>query len=177
MSKIGKHPVQLPEGVSAEIKEDSIVVKGKLGELKTHIPAGISVTLEDGHLVVKPIHETKEAEAFWGTVRANLANMVKGVSVGFTKKLELIGVGYRAQVQGQKLVLTLGFSHDITYELPAGVKAECADQIKLTLSSADKQLLGQVASEIRSYRKPEPYKGKGIKYAGEYILRKEGKKK
>ena len=177
MSKIGKHPVQLPEGVSAEVKQDSIVVKGKLGELTTHIPAGIQVTLEENHLVVKPIHETKEAEAFWGTVRANLANMVKGVSVGFTKQMELIGVGYRAQVQGQKLVLTLGFSHDITYQLPEGVKAECADQTKLTLSSADKQLLGQVAAEIRSYRKPEPYKGKGIKYAGEQILRKEGKKK
>ena len=177
MSKIGKHPVQLPEGVSAEVGQDAIVVKGKLGELKTHIPAGIQVTLEDGHLVVKPLQETKEAEAFWGTVRANLANMVKGVSVGFTKKLELIGVGYRVQVQGQKLVLTLGFSHDINYQLPAGVKAECVDQTKLILSCADKQLLGQVAAEIRSYRKPEPYKGKGIKYADEQILRKEGKKK
>lgn len=177
MSKIGKHPVQLPEGVSAEVKQDEIIVKGKMGELKTHIPAGIQVTLDNGHLVVKPIHETKEAEAFWGTVRANLANMVKGVSIGFSTKLELNGVGYRAQVQGQKLVLTLGFSHDINYQLPAGVKAECTDQTKLTLSSADKQLLGQVAAEIRSYRKPEPYKGKGIKYAGEQILRKEGKKK
>ena len=177
MSKIGKHPVQLPEGVSAEVKENEVVVKGKMGELKTHIPAGIQVTLDNNHLVVKPIHETKEAEAFWGTMRANLANMVKGVSAGFSTKLELVGVGYRAQVQGQKLVLTLGFSHDITYQLPVGVKAECADQTKLTLSSANKQLLGQVAAEIRSYRRPEPYKGKGIKYAGEHILRKEGKKK
>ena len=177
MSKIGKHPVQLPEGVSAEVKQNEVIVKGKMGELKTHIPAGISVTLENNELVVKPIHETKEAEAFWGTVRANLANMVKGVSAGFSTKLELIGVGYRAQVQGQKLVLTLGFSHDINYQLPVGVKAECKDQTKLTLTGADKQLLGQVAAEIRSYRKPEPYKGKGIKYAGEQILRKEGKKK
>ena len=153
MSKIGKHPVQLPEGVSAEIKQDSIVVKGKMGELKTHIPTGIQVTLDNNHLVVKPIRETKEAEAFWGTVRANLANMVKGVSVGFSTKLELIGVGYRAQVQGQKLVLTLGFSHDINYQLPAGVKAECADQTKLTLSSADKQLLGQKSGRIFSFHK------------------------
>ena len=177
MSKIGKHPVVVPAGVTATLTEEDVTINGKLGTLKTHIPAGVSVELKDGQLTVKPLHDTKQSHAAWGTMRANLANMIKGVSEGFSRKMELIGVGYRAQVMGQKLKLTLGFSHDIDYELPQGVKAVVTDQTKLELTGADKQLLGQVAAEIRSYRKPEPYKGKGVKYAEETILRKEGKKK
>ena len=177
MSRVGKHPVKLVDGVSATVTDNEITIKGKLGELKTHIPAGVSVELKDGQLTVKPLHDTKQSHAAWGTMRANLANMIKGVSEGFSRKMELIGVGYRAQVMGQKLKLTLGYSHDIDYELPQGVKAVVTDQTKLELTGADKQLLGQVAAEIRSYRKPEPYKGKGVKYAEETILRKEGKKK
>ena len=177
MSKVGKHPVVVPAGVTATLSDDEITINGKLGTLKTHILSGVSVESSEGLLIVKPLHDTKQAHAAWGTMRANLANMIKGVTEGFSRKMELIGVGYRAQVSGQKLKLTLGFSHDINYELPAGVKAVVTDQTKLELTSADKQLLGQVAAEIRSYRKPEPYKGKGVKYAEETILRKEGKKK
>ncbi len=175
MSRIGKHPVKMPAGVTAVIGAEEITVKGKLGELKTHIPHGVIVKQEGDELIVRPAGG--EHRALWGTVRANIHNLVKGVSEGFTKKLELIGVGYRAQVQGQNLKLTLGFSHDIDYQLPAGVKAACPVQTTIELSSADKQLLGQVASEIRSYRAPEPYKGKGVKYDTETVLRKEGKKK
>ncbi|MBE6446455.1 MAG: 50S ribosomal protein L6 [Alphaproteobacteria bacterium] len=177
MSKIGKHPVVVPAGVTATLSDDEITINGKLGTLKTHILSGVSVESSEGLLTVKPLHDTKQSHAAWGTMRANIANMIKGVTEGFSRKMELIGVGYRAQVSGQKLKLTLGFSHDINYELPAGVKAVVTDQTKLELTSADKQLVGQVAAEIRSYRKPEPYKGKGIKYAEETILRKEGKKK
>lgn len=177
MSKIGKHPVVVPAGVTATLSDDEITINGKLGTLKTHILSGVSVESSEGLLTVKPLHDTKQSQAAWGTMRANIANMIKGVTEGFSRKMELIGVGYRAQVSGQKLKLTLGFSHDINYELPAGVKAVVTDQTKLELTSADKQLVGQVAAEIRSYRKPEPYKGKGVKYAEETILRKEGKKK
>lgn len=177
MSKIGKHPIQIPTDVTVTLTEEEVVVKGKLGTLKEHIPAGVKVELKDGLFTVQPLHDTKESHAAWGTMRANMANMVKGVTEGFSRKLELIGVGYRAQVMGQKLKLTLGFSHDIDYTLPEGVKAVVTDQTKLELTGSDKQLLGQVAAEIRSYRKPEPYKGKGVKYVEETILRKEGKKK
>ena len=177
MSKVGKHPVVVPAGVTATLSDNEVTINGKLGTLKTHILSGVSVESAEGLLMVKPLNDTKQAHAAWGTMRANLANMIKGVSEGFTRKMELIGVGYRAQVSGQKLKLTLGFSHDINYELPEGVKAVVTDQTKLELTSADKQLVGQVAAEIRSYRKPEPYKGKGVKYAEETILRKEGKKK
>ena len=177
MSRIGKHPVKLVDGVSANITDNEIVVKGKLGELKTHIPAGVFVTMENGEIIVKPLHNGKESRALWGTERQNIENLMKGVTEGFKKDLELIGVGYRAQVSGQKLKLVLGYSHDIDYDLPEGVKAVVTDQTKLTLSGMDKQLVGQVAAEIRSYRAPEPYKGKGVKYADETILRKDGKKK
>ena len=177
MSRIGKHPVKMPAGVSAVITAEEITVKGKLGELKTHIPHGVSVKQEADAIVVSPMSEDTAHRALWGTVRANINNLVKGVSEGFTKKLELVGVGYRAQVQGQVLKLTLGYSHDIDYKLPAGIKAACPVQTTIELSSCDKQLLGQVASEIRAYRSPEPYKGKGVKYDTETVLRKEGKKK
>ncbi len=177
MSRIGKHPVKMPAGVTATITADEIIIKGKLGELKNHLPHGVTVTQENDEIVVRPASDSAAHRALWGTVRANVNNMVKGVSEGFTKKLELIGVGYRAQVQGAILKLTLGFSHDIDYKLPQGVKAATPAPTTIELSSADKQLLGQVASEIRSYRAPEPYKGKGVKYETETVLRKVGKKK
>ncbi len=177
MSRIGKHPVKMAEGVSATITADEIIIKGKLGELKTHIPHGVVVTVENNEVIVRPQLNDQMHRALWGTVRANVYNMVKGVSEGFTRKLELIGVGYKAQVQGQTLKLSLGYSHDIDYVLPAGVKAVCAAPTSIELSSIDKQLVGQVASEIRSYRSPEPYKGKGVKYVEETVLRKVGKKK
>jgi large subunit ribosomal protein L6 len=177
MSRIGKHPVNLPAGVTATISETEIVVKGKLGELKTHIPQGVTVTQEEGAVVVRPNSDSKTHRMLWGTVRANVNNMVIGVSEGFKKKLELIGVGYKAQAQGQKIKLSLGYSHDIDYELPQGVQGVTPQPTVIELSSCDKQKLGQVASEIRSYRSPEPYKGKGVKYENETILRKVGKKK
>lgn len=177
MSRIGKHPVKMPAGVTATITSDEIVIKGKLGELKHHMPHGVTVTQKNDEIVVRPMSDDDAHRALWGTVRANVNNMVKGVTEGFTKKLELIGVGYRAQVQGQILKLTLGFSHDIDYKLPQGVKAVTPAPTTIELSSIDKQLLGQVASEIRSYRAPEPYKGKGVKYETETVLRKVGKKK
>ena len=177
MSRIGKHPVKLPAGVTASISETEIVVKGKLGELKTHIPHGVSVKQENDEIVVRPVSDDKEHRMLWGTVRANVHNMVVGVSEGFKKKLELIGVGYKAQAQGQKVKLSLGYSHDIDYTLPQGVQCATPQPTIIELTSADKQLLGQVASEIRSYRSPEPYKGKGVKYETETVLRKVGKKK
>lgn len=177
MSRIGKHPVKMPEGVTATISAEEIVIKGKLGELKTHIPYGVTVKQENNEVIVAPISQNKEHRMLWGTVRANINNMVKGVSEGFTRKLELIGVGYKAQAQGQVLKLSLGFSHDINYQIPAGVKVATPQPTAIELSGIDKQLLGQVASEIRSYRSPEPYKGKGVKYEEETVLRKVGKKK
>lgn len=177
MSRIGKHPVKVPAGVSVVINTEDIVVKGKLGELKTHLPYGVTVTQENDEIVVRPMSDSREHRALWGTVRANLQNMVKGVTDGFTRKLELVGVGYKAAAQGQVLKLSLGYSHDIDYHLPDGVKAATPQPTVIELSGIDKQTLGQAASEIRSYRSPEPYKGKGIKYENETILRKVGKKK
>ncbi|MGN1062950.1 MAG: 50S ribosomal protein L6 [Alphaproteobacteria bacterium] len=177
MSRIGKHPVKMPAGVSATITADEIVVKGKLGELKTHIPHGVTVKQENDEVIVTPVSQDKEHRMLWGTVRANINNMVKGVSEGYTRKLELIGVGYKAQAQGQVLKLSLGYSHDINYNIPAGIKVATPQPTSIELSGIDKQLLGQVASEIRSYRSPEPYKGKGVKYEEETVLRKVGKKK
>lgn len=177
MSRIGKHPVKMPAGVTAAISADEIIVKGKLGELKAHLPHGVSVTQENDEIVVRPLSEDKEHRMQWGTVRANIHNMVVGVSEGFKRKLELIGVGYKAQVQGDKVKLSLGYSHDIEYALPKGIQCATPQPTIIELSGTDKQLLGQVASEIRSYRSPEPYKGKGVKYDNETVLRKVGKKK
>lgn len=177
MSRIGKHPVKMPAGVTATISADEIVIKGKLGELRTHLPHGVSVTQENDEIVVRPLSDEKTHRMLWGTVRANINNMVTGVSEGFKRKLELIGVGYKAQMQGNKIKLSLGYSHDIDYELPKGIQCATPQPTIIELSGADKQLLGQVASEIRSYRSPEPYKGKGVKYEEETVLRKVGKKK
>ena len=137
----------------------------------------VSVALDGNNVVVTPKNETKEARILWGTTRANINSLVKGVSEGFTKELELIGVGYKARVEGTKLVMSLGFSHDVVIETPKGLKITCASPTQISIFGADKQLVGQTASEIREWRKPEPYKGKGIRYVGEYVRRKEGKKK
>ena len=177
MSRIGKHPVQIPAGTTVAKENDVLTVKGKLGELKIQIPEGVSVDVNAEEVVVKPLSESSQSRMRWGTMRARINNMVLGVSQGFTRKLELIGVGYKAQVQGKELKLSLGYSHDINYKLLEGVTAACPTPTAIELSGFDKQLLGQVASEIRSFRAPEPYKGKGVKYVEETINRKVGKKK
>ncbi|UOB16400.1 50S ribosomal protein L6 [Abyssalbus ytuae] len=178
MSRIGNSPIAIPEGVTADIKEGEVTIKGKLGVLTQEI-SGVSVKVEDGNILVERPSDSKEHKAKHGLYRALLNNMVEGVSKGFTKELELVGVGYRASNQGQKLDLAIGFSHNIVFELPSEVKVETVSEkgknpiVKLT--SHDKQLVGQVAAKIRSFRKPEPYKGKGIKFVGEQIRRKAGK--
>jgi large subunit ribosomal protein L6 len=178
MSRVGKYPVIVPDGVNVTVNNGNVSVKGKNGELSCHYDADhVSVELKEGKVVVSPKAETKEARALWGTTRANINTLVKGVHDGFTKELELVGVGYKARVEGSKLIMSLGFSHDVTIETPKGLKITCASPTQISIFGADKQLVGQTASEIRSWRKPEPYKGKGIKYVGEYIRRKEGKKK
>ena len=178
MSRIGKAPIKIPSGVTVTINGGIVTVKGKLGELTQEVK-DIAVRQEDGQLVLEPTAQTKDQNAKHGLYRALLNNMVIGISVGFTKELELVGVGYRASNQGQKLDLALGFSHNIVLELPQEVKLETVNEkgknpiIKLT--SHDKQLVGQVAAKIRSFRKPEPYKGKGVKFVGEVLRRKAGK--
>ena len=177
MSRVGKHPVAVPSGVTVEIADRILKAKGKLGELSLKLSDEVEAKLEDGKVVVTPRSDTKRARTLWGTTRALVNNMVGGVSKGFTKTLEINGVGYRAQVQGKNLQLQLGFSHDVIYPIPAGVTIKCDKPTQITVSGADRQRVGQVAAEIRAFRKPEPYKGKGIKYDNERILRKEGKKK
>jgi large subunit ribosomal protein L6 len=177
MSRIGQSPVNLPDGVTVEIAGTIVSAKGKLGELSVTLTDDVVVKQEDNQIVVSPVGESKRAQQMWGTARAVINNIVTGVSQGYSKKLEINGTGYRAALQGKNLQLQLGFSHDVIFEVPDGIKIVCADQTHIEISGADKQKVGQVAAEIRSYRPPEPYKGKGVKYADEYILRKEGKKK
>lgn len=177
MSRVGKNPIQLVQGVTATLADGVMTVKGKLGELSCPISDKVEVTIADNKIVVKPRSLSKENRTIWGTTRANINNMVKGVSEGFVRKMELIGVGYKAQVAGKGLKLSLGFSHEINYEAPAGIKFACPDQTQIEISGIDKRLVGAVAAQLRAYRAPEPYKGKGVKYAEETILRKEGKKK
>ena len=176
MSRIGKNPVAVPSGVTVTLNKEHLTVKGPKGELSLIIPNGVKVSHADNQLVVEPTSDSKESRALWGTIRARINNMVVGVTQEFTKNLELVGVGYRAAVQGQNLQLQLGFSHDILYPIPAGIKVVCEKQTSIAITGVDKQVVGQIAANIRSYRPPEPYKGKGVKYAGEVILRKEGKK-
>lgn len=176
MSRIGKNPVIVPAGVEVSLG-DEIVVKGPLGTLKTAQSPAVNVVFENGQLKVSTVNDEKFSNAMWGTMRANLQNMVTGVSKGFEKRLTLVGVGYRAQVQGTTLNLSLGFSHPVVYPLPDGVKAECPTQTEIVIKGVDKQKIGQVASEIRAFRKPEPYKGKGVRYADEVVIIKETKKK
>jgi large subunit ribosomal protein L6 len=177
MSRVGKNPVAIPKGVTVEIANRVVKTKGKLGELSLSTGDQVDVSLEDGQVLVKPANDSKQARIMWGTVRAIVRNMVVGVSEGYTKQLEINGVGYRAAVQGKVLQLQLGFSHDINYPIPADIAIKCEKPTSITISGANKQRVGQVAAEIRAFRKPEPYKGKGIKYASETIRRKEGKKK
>lgn len=177
MSRIADKPVTVPAGVEAVVKGDGVRVSGAKGALELKVPAAVKVARKDGALRVKASSDAGGAKALAGTVRSLLHNMVQGVSVGFEKKLELQGVGYRASAKGGGLTLQLGFSHPIEYRLPAGVAAATPSQTEIVISGADKQLVGQVGAEIRSFRPPEPYKGKGVRYAGEQVRRKEAKKK
>jgi large subunit ribosomal protein L6 len=177
MSRIGKKPVVIPSGVSADIKDGVLSVKGPKGTLTLTLRDEISYTVDDGSILVKPANDTKEARAFWGMQRTLVSNLVEGVTQGFTKTLEITGVGYRANAQGRKLKLQLGYSHDVDIDVPEGIEIKTPDNTTVEISGTDKQKVGQIAAEIRRWRKPEPYKGKGIKYRGEFIFRKEGKKK
>ena len=177
MSRIGKIPVTVPAGVDVTISGQDVTVKGPKGTLSMPLVEDISYTLEDGAISVMPANESKRARAFWGMQRTMVSNLVVGVSDGFTKVLEITGVGYRASVQGSNLKLQLGYSHDVDFPIPEGIAIKTPDQTTVEITGADRQQVGQVAAEIRRWRKPEPYKGKGIKYRGEFIFRKEGKKK
>ena len=177
MSRIGKKPVSIPSGVTASIDGGELSVKGPKGTLSLKLREEISYTLEDGGISVQPANGTKQARAFWGMQRTLVQNLVTGVSDGFTKVLEITGVGYRAAAQGKKLNMKLGYSHDVDIEIPQDLEVKTPDATTVEISGIDRQKVGQVAAEIRRWRKPEPYKGKGIKYRGEYIFRKEGKKK
>lgn len=177
MSRIGKYPVDVPSGVTINVSGKQISAKGKLGELSHVLVDEVLAELKDNKIVLTPRDESKRARMMWGMSRAVIANLVKGVSAGFTKNLEIEGVGYRAAVQGKDLVLQLGFSHEIRYPIPKGITVACEKPTLVSISGADIQAVGQMAAEIREYRPPEPYKGKGVRYAGEYIRRKEGKKK
>lgn len=177
MSRIANAPVKLPSGVEVTLDGQSVKVKGSKGELEWNVHELVSLKQEDAQLTFSANDDSKHAVALAGTTRALLNNMVTGVTDGWEKKLTIIGVGYRAQAQGQKLNLTLGFSHPVVYEVPEGVKVETPSNTEIVVTGIDKQKVGQVAAEIRAYRKPEPYKGKGVRYADEYVLRKQAKKK
>ena len=177
MSRIGSSAITIPADVTLSNDGGVIVVKGKNGELSTSLHSEVELSVSDNVATLKPARDTRQAKALWGTMRSNLNNMVVGVTEGFTRKLEIDGVGYRAAMQGNKLVLSLGFSHPVEMEVPVGLKVAVENNTSVTITGADKQLLGQFASEVRAKRPPEPFKGKGVKYADEYIVRKEGKKK
>ena len=177
MSRIGKHPVAIPAGVDVKIEGLEVRAKGKLGQLAVQMVEDVTVSQADGQISVAPRDETRRARTQWATMRTLVNNVVTGVSQGFSKKLEIAGVGYRAAVEGKDLVLQLGYSHEVRYPIPEGIQMRCERPTLIEISGIDKQRVGQVAAEIRSYRPPEPFKGKGIKYEGETILRKEGKKK
>ena len=177
MSRIGKKPVAIPSGVTATIEGQQLTVKGPKGTLAMPLREEISYTIEDGGISVQPANDTKRARALWGMQRTMVQNLITGVSEGFTKKLLITGVGYRAAAQGRNLKLQLGYSHDVNIDVPEGIEVKTPDNTTVEISGSDKQKVGQLAAEIRQWRKPEPYKGKGIKYDGEFIFRKEGKKK
>ena len=177
MSRIGKKPVSIPDGVTTTLDGQSIVVKGPKGELSYVANDEVTLTEENGDIVVAPIDQSKDARSKWGMTRTMVANMVEGVTKGYERKLEINGVGYRAQLQGKDIKLALGFSHDVVHKVPDGVTAQVTKPTEIVLTGIDKQQVGQVAANIREYRPPEPYKGKGVKYAEERIVRKEGKKK
>ena len=177
MSRVGNAPITLPDGVDLSANGAVLTAKGSKGELSMTVPSNVDVRIEDKVVTVKPGKKDTSGKAIWGTVRANINNMVAGVATGFTRNLEINGVGYRAAMQGTKLQLNLGFSHPVEMEIPAGLSVKVDNNTKIEITGADKQLLGQFASEIRAKRPPEPFKGKGVKYAEEHIVRKEGKKK
>ena len=177
MSRVGKHPVAVPDGVKVAIEGQQISAEGRQGKLIRVLMDEVRVTRGDEGIVVRPRDESLRARMMWGTARTLVSNLVTGVATGFSRKLDITGVGYRAQLQGKQLVLQLGYSHEVRYDIPDGVKIECPDQTHIVVSGVDKQLVGQVAAEIRSFRPVEPYKGKGIKYDNETVVRKEGKKK
>jgi large subunit ribosomal protein L6 len=177
MSRIGKKPVSIPSGVTANIEGQTVKVKGPKGALQVVLPDDVAVTMDAGAVKVDPRNETKRARAMWGTSRTLVSNLVTGVTKGFEKKLEITGVGFRAALQGKNLQIALGYSHDVIYPIPEGITIAAPKPTEIVVTGIDKQKVGQVAAEIRAFRPPEPYKGKGVKYAGEYIFRKEGKKK
>jgi len=177
MSRIGKSPVVLPEKVEVTLNQGEISIKGPLGVLTRKLSPEVTVDRVDNRLELKPAHNSRQANAMSGTMRAIIANMVHGVSRGFEKKLTLVGVGYRAQAQGDKLNLSLGFSHPVVHQMPTGIRAETPTQTEILIKGVDKQLVGQVAAEVRGYRSPEPYKGKGVRHADEQVVLKETKKK
>ena len=177
MSRIGKKAVQVPSGVTASVDGQTVTAKGPKGELKFVVNDEVLVKMEGGEIAVEPRDQTKTARSKWGMSRTQIVNILDGVTKGFEKKLEISGVGYRAALQGKNLQLALGFSHDVVYETPQGITITVPKPTEILVSGIDKQAVGQVAAEIREYRAPEPYKGKGVKYANERIVRKEGKKK
>ena len=177
MSRIGKHPVAIPEGVAVDLAGQILTAKGALGTLSLAVSSEVTATIADGAVTIAPKDESKRARAMWGTTRALVNNMVTGVAAGFTRNLDINGVGYRAAVQGDILNLQLGYSHEVAYPIPPDVRIACERPTAITISGADRQRVGQVAAEIRAFRPPEPYKGKGVKYRTEIIRRKEGKKK
>lgn len=177
MSRVGKNPIPLPQGVEISLAGQDVTVKGPLGSLKFTANPAVRLVQEGAQLLVKPVDGAVNAGALSGTTRALVSNMVTGVSKGFERKLTLVGVGYRAQAQGDTLNLTLGFSHPVAHKMPAGIKVETPSQTEIVIKGVDKQVVGQVAAEVRAYRKPEPYKGKGVRYADEVVVLKETKKK
>jgi large subunit ribosomal protein L6 len=177
MSRVGSSAITIPADVTLSHNGGLVVVKGKNGELSAPLHSDVTLSVDDNVATLKPARDTRQAKALWGTMRAQISNMVVGVSAGFTRNLQINGVGYRAAMQGNKLVLNLGFSHPVEMDVPAGLSVAVENNTTIVISGADKQLLGQFASEVRGKRPPEPFKGKGVKYADEYIVRKEGKKK
>lgn len=177
MSRIGKKPIEVPQGVTVTLDGQNVAVKGPKGELNLTLVDDVTIAQGETGIVVSPREDTRRARAMWGMQRTLVHNMVQGVSEGFTKGLEISGVGYRAAVQGKNLQLSLGFSHDVKFPIPEGIEIKCPKPTEISVSGIDKQRVGQVAANIRRYRPPEPYKGKGVKYVGEYVFRKEGKKK
>ena len=177
MSRVGKRPVTIPSGVTANVEGQTVKMKGPKGQLQFVVHDDVEVKFDKGEVKVAPKFKTNRAQAMYGTARAQVANLVEGVTKGFEKKLEITGVGYRAAMQGKNLQLALGYSHDVVYAIPEGITIAVPKPTEITITGTDSQRVGQVAAEIRSYRPPEPYKGKGVKYANEFIFRKEGKKK
>ena len=177
MSRVGKYPVEIPQGVQVALSGDLLTVKGKLGEMQLPLTDQVETKVDGNKVIVAPRGNARQARMMWGTTRANIANMVRGVSAGYARSMEITGTGYRAAVQGKNLVMNLGYSHDVIFPIPDGIKITCERPTAVKVEGTDKRLVGQVAAEIRGFRPPEPYKGKGVRYTDETIRRKEGKKK